>query len=99
MECLRVSWAIRERGTDWSEFIAIREELFLRIMDIVHESGTGFAFPSQTLYLTRDKGLNADRSEIAETQVRQPSHTNHLSSPTGHSGKPDRQEDATPTGR
>lgn len=36
------------------EFYAIREELFLGIMDLVTETGTGFAFPSQTLYLGRD---------------------------------------------
>ena len=27
-------------------------------MDIVNESGTGFAFPSQTLYFGRDSGLD-----------------------------------------
>ena len=42
---------------DVEEFHAIREELFLRIMDLVAETGTGFAFPSQTLYLGRDRGL------------------------------------------
>jgi len=39
---------------DVEEFFAIREELFLRIMDLVAAAGTGFAFPSQTLYLGRD---------------------------------------------
>ena len=42
---------------DVEEFYAIREELFLGIMDLVAETGTGFAFPSQTLYLGRDRGL------------------------------------------
>ncbi len=55
---------------DWSEFLGIREEVFLRIMDIVKESGTGFAFPSQTLYLAQDHGPNAPRTEAAQTQVR-----------------------------
>ena len=36
---------------DDSEFLAIREDLLLRIMDIVNAAGTGFAFPSQTVYL------------------------------------------------
>jgi MscS family membrane protein len=39
---------------NWEEFNAIREELLLRIMEIVETAGTGFAFPSQTLYLSRD---------------------------------------------
>jgi len=43
---------------DVEEFYAVREELFLRIMDLVAETGTGFAFPSQTLYLGRDRGLD-----------------------------------------
>ena len=34
------------------------EELYLGIMGLVAETGTGFAFPSQTLYLGRDRGLH-----------------------------------------
>jgi MscS family membrane protein len=54
---------------DWPEYWAIREDLNLRIMDIVKEAGTGFAFPSQTAYLTDDSGLDAERSRKAEAQV------------------------------
>jgi MscS family membrane protein len=39
---------------DIEEFFAIREELYLGIMDLVAATGSGFAFPSQTLYLGRD---------------------------------------------
>ncbi|MFZ1830715.1 MAG: mechanosensitive ion channel family protein [Candidatus Competibacteraceae bacterium] len=56
---------------DWVEFLGIREDLLLRIMDIVEQCGTGFAFPSQTLYFARDGGLDAHRTESAETQVHQ----------------------------
>jgi MscS family membrane protein len=53
--------------TDWAEFLGIREDIFLRIMDIIDASGTGFAFPSQTLYMGRDDGLKAERvREISE---------------------------------
>jgi len=55
-------------STDWAEFIGIREDIFLRIMDIIEASGSGFAFPSQTLYMGKDDGLNAQRvREISET--------------------------------
>jgi MscS family membrane protein len=54
---------------DWPEYWAIREDLNLRIMDIVKDAGTGFAFPSQTAYLTDDSGLDAERSRKAEAQV------------------------------
>ncbi len=57
--------------TDMAEFLGIREDVFLRFMDIVAQSGTGFAFPSQTPYFTGDDGLNAERTEVAEAQVRQ----------------------------
>lgn len=56
---------------DTNEFNAIREDLLLRIMEIVERSGTGFAFPSQTLYLTRDSGLDREKAAAAEKQVQQ----------------------------
>ena len=31
--------------TAWNEFLAVREDVFVRLIDIVEESGTGFAFP------------------------------------------------------
>jgi MscS family membrane protein len=57
------------RTRDWLNYRAIREDINLRIMDIVEEAGTGFAFPSQTAYLGRDSGLDAERGREAETQV------------------------------
>jgi MscS family membrane protein len=53
--------------SDWNEFLGIREDVYLRIMEIIEASGTGFAFPSQTLYLGKDEGLSAQRGrEVAE---------------------------------
>jgi MscS family membrane protein len=37
---------------DWNDFLEFQEELLFRIIDIVHQTGTDFALPSQTLYLT-----------------------------------------------
>ena len=54
---------------EWNEFHAIREDVFLRMKDIVEESGTGFAFPSQTLYMARDDGLDSNRTEAAVKEV------------------------------
>ena len=56
---------------DYGEFAAIREDLLLRIMEIVEKSGSGFAFPSQTVYFTRDAGLDQEKLEAAERQVQQ----------------------------
>jgi MscS family membrane protein len=57
--------------TGGAEFLGIREDVYLRVMDIVEQSGTGFAFPSQTLYFARDDGLHAERTEAAEARVHQ----------------------------
>ena len=55
---------------DWNEFLGIQEDVFLRVIDIIQQSGSGFAFPSQTLYFARDGGLDADRTQAAESHVR-----------------------------
>ena len=56
---------------DADEFAAIREDLLLRIMEIVEKSGSGFAFPSQTLYFSRDSGIDKEKAAAAEQQVQQ----------------------------
>jgi MscS family membrane protein len=58
------------RTRDYDEFLGIREELLLAIMDCVAASGTGFAFPSQTLYTTEDPGLDPERTRAAIEEVR-----------------------------
>ena len=54
---------------DYHEFLEIQEDLLLRCMEIVEKSGTGFAFPSQTLYFGRDGGLDAKKTKEAEEAV------------------------------
>jgi MscS family membrane protein len=54
---------------DWSEFLSIREDVYVRFMDAIKEAGTGFAFPSTTTYVGRDDGLNAEDSKRAEDRV------------------------------
>jgi MscS family membrane protein len=56
-------------SADYNAYMGVLEDLNLRIMDLVEEAGTGFAFPSQTTYLTRDKALDAERTKAAEGQV------------------------------
>jgi len=54
---------------DQNTFLAIQEDILLRIEDIVNEAGSGFAFPSQTAYLSRDKGPDVKRGRGVEGQV------------------------------
>jgi MscS family membrane protein len=56
---------------DSTEFAAIREDILLRVMDIVEEAGTAFAFPSQTLYLGRDQGTDESKAQGAEARVQE----------------------------
>jgi len=56
---------------DFNEFLAVQEDIFLRLIDIVDESGTGFAFPSTVNYLARDSGVDAERTERAEAIMRE----------------------------
>jgi MscS family membrane protein len=57
------------KTTDSAEFIAIREDVLLRIMGTVEASGTSFANPSRTVYFTRDPGMNQKNTEEASRTV------------------------------
>jgi MscS family membrane protein len=56
------------RTRDYDEFLAVREDIYLRIIDIVAQSATGFALPSQTIYRGGD-GLDPDRVRAVEAEV------------------------------
>jgi len=54
---------------DFNEFAAVREDLLLRIMDVLEDSGGGLALPSQTLYLSRDAGVEKEKAETAAKKI------------------------------
>jgi MscS family membrane protein len=55
--------------SDFSEFLAIQEDLNLRMKDIVEGCGAAFAFPSQTLYVERSRGPDVQLARAAEEEV------------------------------
>ena len=57
--------------SDFNEFLGIQEDLMLQMIDIVDGSGTGFAFPSQTLYMGKDKTMSEEKTREAERKVRE----------------------------
>jgi MscS family membrane protein len=71
---------------DWNEFLAVQEDLNLRIKDIVESAGTGFAFPSQTLYLERGEKLDAAQRAKAEELVDRWREENRLPFPEHETG-------------
>lgn len=56
---------------DMHEFLAISEDINLRIMEVVHGAGAGFAFPSQTVYLEKSEPPDLERVAQAEAAVRE----------------------------
>jgi len=54
---------------DFNEFAAIREDLLLRIMDVMEDSGGRLALPAQTLYLSRDSGVEQEKADRALKKI------------------------------
>lgn len=81
------------RCVEQDTFLAVQEDLFLRMADIVSEAGSGFAFPSQTAYLARDAGLDDERATTAESRVSQQRATGKLPFPEFEEEERERLED------
>ena len=69
---------------DFNEFAAVREDLLLRMMDIVEDSGSALAQPSQTLYLGRESGLEKDKADAAAKKIADLRDKNQLPFPDHH---------------
>jgi MscS family membrane protein len=54
---------------DFNEFAAVREDVLLRMMDVMKNSGGGLALPSQTLYLSRDTGVQEEKADKAVKKI------------------------------
>ncbi len=69
---------------DFNEFAAVREDLLLRMMDVVEDAGGSLALPSQTLYISRDAGLEKDKAENATKKIAEMRDGNKLPFPDYH---------------
>lgn len=56
-------------SSDYSEFVAIREDIYLRIMQVVEASGTKLAVPSVVHYNTVDTPPDKDGAQASEERV------------------------------
>jgi len=54
---------------DWTQFTAIRQDVILKIAEIVAASGTRFAAPTQLTYLSRDTGTDVEQTNDAARRV------------------------------
>jgi small-conductance mechanosensitive channel len=67
--------------SDFNEFLAVQEDIFLRLIDLVDASGTGFALPSTVNYLAQDSGIDPERTERTEAIMRELRNGNELPFP------------------
>lgn len=72
---------VHVNSTDWCEFLAIKEDLLLRIIDIVEASGCEFAYPTTTLYTNSGTKKPRDKTAEAEAQIEQLRKNNDLPFP------------------
>ncbi|WP_068317335.1 mechanosensitive ion channel family protein [Aliiruegeria sabulilitoris] len=66
---LDIDVRVYAQATEWNDFFAIREDFLLRLKDIVEGAGTSFAFPSRTLYVSRDTPRDPQKTVDAEDAV------------------------------
>ncbi len=53
---------------DFGEFLEVQEDLLLRMLEVIDSSGSGLAFPSQTLYLGRDSGKSEEKTQAQRSR-------------------------------
>jgi MscS family membrane protein len=59
----------RVASNDFQQYLAIAEDINLRIIDLVHEAGTTFAYPSQTIMVEDAATLDRERQRQVEQLV------------------------------
>jgi len=68
-------------ASDFDDFQEVAEDLNLRVMDIVRESGTDFAVPERKLHIDRAREPDEDAARAVEEQVAQWRERNELPLP------------------
>ena len=61
----------RADTNDFQQYLAIAEDVNLRIVDLIHEAGTNFALPSQTIMLEDPSLPDGEQQQRIETLVEQ----------------------------
>jgi MscS family membrane protein len=61
---LSIFFYLFTKTADWEKYLQIREDINLKIMDIVEKNGSSFAFPSQSIYFENE--LKFENKNILE---------------------------------
>lgn len=59
----------------------VQEDILLRMMDIIENSGTSLAYPSQTLYMARDTQISGEKTAAVTETVKKWKENNELQLP------------------
>jgi MscS family membrane protein len=90
---LNITIRIFAKTQEWNDFHAIREDVLMRTYDVVTDAGSGFAFPSRTVYMGEDSGLDKKRASAAEKQTETWRHSGRLPFPRLSSERLDQIKD------
>jgi MscS family membrane protein len=55
-------WAYIKTG-DWAQFTGIRQDVILKIVEIIEAAGTHLAAPTRLTYLSGDVRINAEKDD------------------------------------
>ncbi|NER11701.1 MscS family membrane protein [Muriicola jejuensis] len=68
-DSLQVEIYAYTRAKDWNDYLGIQEDINLRLAKVIEDSGSGFAYPSQRIYIAEEKGLSKAKKDKVETKV------------------------------
>jgi MscS family membrane protein len=62
-------WAYIKIG-DWAQFTGLRQDVLLKIVEIIEASGTRLAAPTRLTYVSNDDGEKADARNRRKEELR-----------------------------
>lgn len=80
-DALKVEITAYIEAVNFDKSQEVQEDLLLRMMDIIENSGTALAYPSQTLYMSKDTALSSEKTAEVLKKVKKWKDNNELQLP------------------
>jgi len=80
-DALKVEITAYIEAVNFDKSQEVQEDLLLRMMDIIENSGTALAYPSQTLYVSNDTALSSEKTAEVLKKVKKWKDNNELQLP------------------
>lgn len=58
-------------AVDFDQFLEVQEDLYLRMLDVIADSGTHLARPTKTVHVAEDRKFSPEKAEEVKQQVQQ----------------------------